>query len=138
MKKLIIALFATSVLLSSCTTYTGTGAYVGAGFGSVLGSALGGIVGGPMGRDVGTVMGMASGAAVGAAVGATADQAEMNRRERAYRSRRTDSNTAREHYRQKFGNTTTTTTTTTTEERPGFHFSPVDESNSGDDTFEMK
>ena len=55
------------LLLSSCDTYTGSGAYAGATFGSILGSAIGGLSGGPRGSDMGTIIGMAGGAAVGAA-----------------------------------------------------------------------
>lgn len=61
-------------LLSSCGTYTGSGAYVGGSFGSILGSAIGGLAGGPRGSDIGTIVGMAGGAAIGAAVGSQADQ----------------------------------------------------------------
>ena len=70
-----------ALLLSSCGTYTGAGAYAGAGIGSVLGSAIGGISGGPRGSDVGTIVGMASGALVGAAVGSAADKAEQEKYE---------------------------------------------------------
>ncbi len=63
-----------ALLLSSCGTYTGQGAYTGAAIGSVLGSAIGGISGGWRGHDIGTLVGMAGGAAIGAAVGAAADR----------------------------------------------------------------
>ena len=43
MKKPLILLFSSALLLSSCGTYTGSGAYVGGSFGSILGSAIGGI-----------------------------------------------------------------------------------------------
>ena len=46
-----------SLLLSSCDTYTGSGAYAGATFGSILGSAIGGLSGGPRGSDMGTIIG---------------------------------------------------------------------------------
>ena len=69
MKKPLILLFSSALLLSSCGTYTGSGAYVGGSFGSILGSAIGGIAGGPRGSDIGTIIGMAGGAAVGAAIG---------------------------------------------------------------------
>lgn len=73
---------AATVLLSSCDTYTGTGAYTGATLGSILGSAIGGIAGGPRGSDYGTVVGMAVGAAVGGSVGAQADERENAKRAR--------------------------------------------------------
>ena len=76
-----MALTASAVLLSSCGTYTGQGAFAGATFGSVLGSAIGGISGGWRGHDIGTVVGMAGGAAVGAAIGAAADQKEQEKYE---------------------------------------------------------
>ena len=63
-----------SLLLSSCGSYTGAGAYTGAQFGSILGSAIGGISNGPRGSDVGTIIGMAGGAIVGGAIGNAADQ----------------------------------------------------------------
>ncbi len=74
MKKISLYLIAGTLLASSCTTYTGAGAYSGITLGSVLGSAIGGIAGGPRGSDVGTIVGMASGAAIGAAIGAQADK----------------------------------------------------------------
>ena len=79
MKKGIIYLAACALLLSSCDTYTGAGAYAGATFGSILGSAIGGISGGPRGSDIGTIVGMAGGAAVGAAIGQQADQAQTQK-----------------------------------------------------------
>lgn len=79
MRRGIIYLAAAALLLSSCDTYTGTGAATGASFGSILGSAIGGIAGGPRGSDIGTIVGMAGGAAVGASIGAQADQAQAQR-----------------------------------------------------------
>lgn len=76
-----------SLLLSSCDTYTGSGAYAGATFGSILGSAIGGLSGGPRGSDMGTIIGMAGGAAVGAAIGSQADQKSQQQRESVYRDR---------------------------------------------------
>lgn len=70
-----------ALLLSSCGTYTGTGAYVGATFGSMIGSNIGGISGGWRGSHTGSLIGMAGGAIVGAAIGAAADNAEQKRYE---------------------------------------------------------
>lgn len=81
MKKGLIALTASVLLLSSCGTYTGQGAATGASFGSILGSAIGGISGGWRGSDIGTIVGMAGGAVVGAAIGAAADQKEQQKYE---------------------------------------------------------
>ena len=64
MKKIMLFVACSSLLLSSCDTYTGSGAYAGATFGSILGSAIGGLSGGPRGSDMGTIIGMAGGAAV--------------------------------------------------------------------------
>lgn len=74
MKKTVILSLGAVLLLSSCGTYTGSGAYAGASFGSILGSAIGGISGGWRGSDIGTIVGMAGGAAVGAAIGSQADK----------------------------------------------------------------
>ena len=74
MKKGIVYMIGAALLLSSCGTYTGSGAYAGVGLGAILGSAIGGIAGGPRGSDLGTIIGMAGGAAVGAAIGAQADE----------------------------------------------------------------
>lgn len=81
MKKSFMILLSSALLLSSCGTYTGSGAYVGGSFGSILGSAIGGIAGGPRGSDIGTIIGMAGGAAVGATIGSQADQQQEKRRE---------------------------------------------------------
>ena len=87
MKKIMLFVACSSLLLSSCDTYTGSGAYAGATFGSILGSAIGGLSGGPKGSDMGTIIGMAGGAAVGAAIGSQADQKSQQQRESVYRDR---------------------------------------------------
>lgn len=69
------------LLLGSCDTYTGTGAYMGSTLGSIFGSAIGGIAGGPHGSDVGTIVGMVGGAVAGAAIGQAADQKQQAQRE---------------------------------------------------------
>ena len=79
MKKGLVYAISATLLLSSCNSYTGMGAYTGSSLGSILGSAIGGIAGGPRGPDLGTLVGMAVGAAIGAAVGAKADQQEQQR-----------------------------------------------------------
>ena len=79
MKRLFICLLSSTLLLSSCDTYTGTSAYAGGSIGSVLGSAIGGLAGGPRGSDIGTLIGMAGGAAVGAVIGSQSDQASSSR-----------------------------------------------------------
>lgn len=87
MKKFALVMMVGALLLSSCASYTGQGAYAGGMIGSVLGSAIGGIGGGWRGHNVGTIVGMAGGAAVGAAIGAAADQ-KVAEREEAYRRER--------------------------------------------------
>jgi hypothetical protein len=77
MKKIGLISVSALLLLSSCGTYTGMGAYTGGTFGSIIGSAIGGISGGRHGSNVGTLIGMAGGAVVGAAVGAAADNARQ-------------------------------------------------------------
>lgn len=84
MKRVLSVLICSSLLLASCDTYTGSGAYAGASLGSILGSAIGGLGGGPRGSDLGTVIGMAGGAAVGAAIGAQADANQQQRMSRRH------------------------------------------------------
>lgn len=90
MKKILVISACSLMLLSSCGTYTATGAYTGGSFGSIIGSAIGGIAGGPRGSDIGSLIGMAGGAAVGAAVGSAADKAQQQKYEdyRAARQQR--------------------------------------------------
>ena len=91
---MVLAVGATFVL-SSCSSYTGAGAYTGAQFGSILGSAIGGISGGPRGSDVGTIVGMAGGAMIGGAIGNAADQkarGEMEEHREAVKQRRAQRN----------------------------------------------
>lgn len=74
MKKVLILSLSAAVVLSSCDTYTGSGAVTGGSLGSILGSAIGGIAGGARGSDIGTIVGMAGGAIIGASTGAKADR----------------------------------------------------------------
>lgn len=89
MKKVILLMLCSSLVMSSCDTYTGSGAYAGGSIGSILGSAIGGLSGGPRGSDLGTIIGMVGGAAVGAAIGSQADQAQADR-ETAYQQDRVE------------------------------------------------
>lgn len=79
MKKVILLMLCSSLVMGSCDTYTGSGAYAGGSIGSILGSAIGGLSGGPRGSDMGTIIGMAGGAVVGAVIGSQADQAKADR-----------------------------------------------------------
>ena len=74
MKKYSLIALSAVILISSCDTYAGAGAYAGSSLGAVLGSAIGGLAGGRYGSDVGTIVGMAGGAVVGAAVGDASDR----------------------------------------------------------------
>lgn len=89
MKKVILLMLCSSLVMSSCDTYTGSGAYAGGSIGSILGSAIGGLSGGPRGSDMGTIIGMAGGAVVGAVIGSQADQAQADR-EAAYQQNRVE------------------------------------------------
>ncbi|BCS84923.1 MULTISPECIES: glycine zipper domain-containing protein [Prevotella] len=80
MRKTMIMFAAIALILGSCGTYTGDGAFIGSNLGSILGSAIGGIANGPRGSDIGTIVGMAGGAVVGAVVGNAADQRVDNAR----------------------------------------------------------
>ena len=113
MRKTIIIFAAIALILGSCGTYTGDGAYIGSNLGSILGSAIGGIANGPRGSDIGTIVGMAGGAVVGAAVGNAADQRVADAR-----CRDIEQPVAREQTRSV---------------QPQYQDSIIDESNSGDD-----
>lgn len=78
-----------SLVMGSCDTYTGSGAYAGGSIGSIFGSAIGGLSGGPRGSDMGTIIGMAGGAVVGAVIGSQADKAQADR-EAAYQQDRVE------------------------------------------------
>lgn len=118
-------------MLSSCDTYTGSGAYVGGSFGSILGSAIGGLSGGPHGSDVGTIIGMAGGAAVGAIIGSQADQRQQQeidqyQRDRANRiSRRSSSSVSCNEAHQSLPNES--------QPIPNNDTAVFDSTNSGDD-----
>lgn len=100
MKKVILFMLCSSLLMSSCDTYTGSGAYAGSSIGSILCSAIGGLSGGPRGSDIGTIVGMAGGAMVGAAIGSQADKAQAER-EAAYQRDRKERSASRHHTRSK-------------------------------------
>ena len=89
MKKVILLMLCSSLVMGSCDTYTGSGAYAGGSIGSILGSAIGGLSSGPRGSDLGTIIGMAGGAVVGAVIGSQADQAQADR-EAAYQQDRVE------------------------------------------------
>ena len=125
MKRILIFAVCLTVLLSSCGTYAGSGAYVGTSLGSILGSAIGGIAGGPRGADIGTVVGMVGGAVVGGAIGSAADaKAEQRRAEDLEQYRRDKAaRAAARAQRQQMQ-----------QQQNGLNIdNMIDESNSGDD-----
>jgi hypothetical protein len=83
MKKTFILIVTVALLMSSCGSYTATGAYVGGEFGHVIGSAIGGITNGRRGHDMGAIIGTVGGVVAGAAIGAAIDNAQ----ERKYEER---------------------------------------------------
>jgi len=113
MRKAIIIFAAIALILGSCGTYTGDGAYIGSNLGSILGSAIGGIANGQRGSNIGTIVGMAGGAVVGAVAGNAADQRVANAC-----CRNVEQPVVQE---QTYGG------------QPQYQDSVIDESNSGDD-----
>ncbi|MCR4810206.1 MAG: hypothetical protein K5896_10165 [Prevotella sp.] len=88
MKKVLIMMIGASLLLSSCYSYEGAGAYTGSMFGNMVGSAIGGIAGGWRGHEIGALVGTVGGAVIGASVGrATEERQERKHEERAARRR---------------------------------------------------
>ena len=87
MKTLLFIAIGTLLVLSSCGSYTATGAYVGAQFGHVLGSSIGGISGGWRGHDTGALIGTVGGAVAGAAIGSIAENAHARKVEQAVQAR---------------------------------------------------
>ena len=87
MRKSVLILIASVLLLTSCGTYTGDGMANGAFFGSMIGSMIGGISDGRRGSDIGGLIGMAGGAVVGAVIGSAADEAAAREREEYIRDR---------------------------------------------------
>lgn len=127
MKNTVYTFIMSALLLSSCGTYTGQGAYTGAAIGSVLGSAIGGISGGWRGHDIGTIVGMAGGAAIGAAVGAAADQQRAEEMEQYRRDRAAHSSRAQAGYDNR----------TESHSYDGYDESGFDATNSGDDRIDF-
>ena len=126
MKKLAVYAVCATLLLGSCDSYTGTGAYAGANLGSILGSAIGGSAGGPRGSDLGTIVGMAGGAVVGAAIGQAAEERKAAEAE-AYQQER-----VRQNYERKMSERQQDDANGSYRELPSTD-SGFDESNSGDD-----
>ena len=81
MKKAMMTVLGAALLLSSCGSYTATGAYTGSQFGNVIGSAVGGINGGWRGHEVGSIVGTVGGAVAGAAIGSAVERSQQRKYE---------------------------------------------------------
>ena len=104
MKKVMMLMIGICLLLGSCGTYEGTGAYTGAQFGHILGSAVGGIAGGWRGHEIGSIVGTVGGAAAGAAIGAAADRRQEERVERRMVARQRAQQEQRQAATSGYGN----------------------------------
>ena len=135
MKKILVFTLGATLLLSSCDTYTGMGAYTGANIGGILGSAIGGISGGWRGSDVGTLIGMAGGAAVGAAIGSAADQRANQRANDEYAIRAEERAAARERARERARRDRQENNRYDSQSDEGAYYDP---NNGGDDRIDFK
>jgi len=124
MKKFYAISLSGALLLSSCGTYTGAGAYTGTSIGGMLGSAIGGITDGPRGSDIGTIVGMAGGAIIGGIIGNAKDK-EMERDYEQYERDKAERTAARAR-RNRAGETSQRV-------EDDAYGSGFDGSNSGDD-----
>lgn len=134
MRKSFVTALGAVMLVSSCGTYTGSGAYAGLSIGSVLGSAIGGLSDGPRGSDIGTIVGMASGAAIGAAIGNAADRQRQSDLDQ-YQRDKADRAARREARRRQQSQTQQPAQPQTPPPQAddGSYGSGFDETNSGDD-----
>lgn len=136
MKKTMVIGMSALLLLGSCDTYTGMGAYTGITLGSIFGSAIGGIAGGPHGSDMGTIVGMAGGAIVGAAVGQAADQRQQEQRQAdwdQYQQDKADRAAARARRSSQRSTTTYGQRSYSGNAQTGSYDSGFDPNNGGDD-----
>ncbi|MBQ9645783.1 MAG: hypothetical protein IJV24_05450 [Prevotella sp.] len=90
MKKGLMMVIGAAMLMSSCGTYTATGAYTGGQLGHVIGSAIGGISGGWDGHNVGSLIGTVGGVAAGAAIGSAIDHSQQRKYEQMQDARSND------------------------------------------------
>lgn len=90
MKKGLMMLMGAAVMLSSCGSYTASGAYTGGQFGHIIGSAVGGISGGWRGHEVGSIIGTVGGVAAGAAIGSAIDRSQQRKYEKMQADRGSD------------------------------------------------
>ena len=126
----------TAMLVYSCDSYTGAGAFSGAQLGSILGSAIGGISDGPRGSDWGTIVGMASGAAIGAAIGNVSDQRQAQRMDEV-EARRSSVHKPRinssHRYESPYSSSSAGSSIENTDTAVGDYGSGYDANNQGDD-----
>ena len=97
MKKAVMMIVGACLLMSSCGSYTATGAYTGGQFGHVIGSAVGGINGGWRGHEVGSIVGTIGGVAAGAAIGSAIERGQQ----RKYEQRQQQQTTANRNTRNR-------------------------------------
>ena len=88
MKKGFMMILCVLLIMSSCTSNTAGGAYVGGQFGHVIGSAVGGLAGGWRGHHAGALIGTVGGMVAGAAIGSAIDKAEERKYEERIPQRR--------------------------------------------------
>ena len=88
MKKGFMMILCVLLIMSSCTSNTAGGAYMGGQFGHVIGSAVGGITGGWRGHHTGALIGTVGGMVAGAAIGSAIDKAEERKYEERIPQRR--------------------------------------------------
>ncbi|MDD7257486.1 MAG: hypothetical protein PUH24_04295 [Prevotellaceae bacterium] len=79
MKKIIAFSMSGILLLGSCGSYAGMGAYTGAQLGSILGAAIGGISGGARGSNWGEIIGMAGGTVIGTAISTAVEEGQRRK-----------------------------------------------------------
>ena len=89
MKKVVMMIVGAGLLMSSCGSYTATGAYTGGQFGHVIGSAVGGIGGGWRGHEVGSIVGTIGGVAAGAAIGSAIERGQQRKYEKGQQQQST-------------------------------------------------
>lgn len=79
MKRAIVMMLGTALLVSSCSSYTATGASVGGEFGHLVGATIGGINGGWRGERMGSLIGTMGGVIAGAAIGTAVEKSQQHR-----------------------------------------------------------
>lgn len=133
MRRIAVLAVGAAFLMSSCGSYTASGAYTGSTIGSILGSAIGGLNGGPRGSDWGQIIGMAGGAVVGAAIGNAADNAQQRKIEKYH-----DRVLQKESRQSNYQNYNDTYSNDYSNSGSDYGNSGFDANNGGDDRFEFQ